>query len=256
VVSEQDWYTLYFSKGLQQEGQAAARHLGSLPEASGGVLMVTEGTRESSTLAEGFRTSWRDLGRKPVPEFRVPRETTRNAQRLLQRIRRDRPTTVVLWVGARIYDELERCVSGPGAPRLVLMSATSLEERLWELPEIARPMTSLTYPFRLPEEEARYLRSTNVATADAVALGDPRRIASRTHSLVQILNLALMEMGSDLYRDNLLDRIGMLPDQKLADYERLSFGPSQRYASKGCYIVQLTAGPSPKLVKRSGWVIH
>jgi hypothetical protein len=253
VISGQDWYTLYFSKGYQQEGQAAARHLHNLPEASGRVLMVTEGTRESAVLAEGFRTQWRELGRRPVREVRL---TPARPGELRSLIRGSGPSSVVLWLGPWSFGELARLAAEPGAPAVVLMSSGYLRDRLWDLPEAARASTSLTYPFRLPEEEARYLRSTNVATASTTALGDPGRIASRTHSLIQVLNLGLMEMGSDLYRDNLLDRIGMLPDQKLADYERLSFGPGQRYASKGCYIVQLAPGPSPTLVKKSGWVIH
>jgi hypothetical protein len=65
-----------------------------------------------------------------------------------------------------------------------------------------------------------------------------------------------MDLDGAFYRDHLLDRISMLPDQSLPDYERLSFGPGQRYASKGCYIMQLTTGADPELVKRSDWVIH
>ena len=34
-------------------------------------------------------------------------------------------------------------------------------------------------------------------------------------------------------------------------YLPLSFGPGQRYASKGCYIVQPTVGPDPKLLKKA-----
>jgi hypothetical protein len=54
----------------------------------------------------------------------------------------------------------------------------------------------------------------------------------------------------------MLDIIGMCGDMKDSPYERLSFGPGQRYASKGCYIVQLTPGPNPAVVKKSAWVIH
>jgi len=39
-------------------------------------------------------------------------------------------------------------------------------------------------------------------------------------------------------------------------YPRLSFGPGQRFAAKGCYIVQLGAGPEPGLVRMSDWVIY
>ncbi|MDA8240180.1 MAG: hypothetical protein M0Z67_07390 [Nitrospiraceae bacterium] len=33
-------------------------------------------------------------------------------------------------------------------------------------------------------------------------------------------------------------------------YPRFSFGPGQRYGSKGCYIVQLARGPKPELIKK------
>ena len=65
-------------------------------------------------------------------------------------------------------------------------------------------------------------------------------------------------MRHDFYRDYFLDVIDMMRDQyyAISTYSRLSFGPGQRYASKGCYIVQLTGGDEPKLEKKSNWVIH
>ena len=65
-----------------------------------------------------------------------------------------------------------------------------------------------------------------------------------------------MDMKGNYYRDNFLDVIGMMDDLEVPLYERLSFGPGQRYASKGCYIVQLSKGEKPELVKKSDWVIH
>jgi hypothetical protein len=44
-----------------------------------------------------------------------------------------------------------------------------------------------------------------------------------------------------------------VPDSPL--YPRVSFGPGQRYVSKGCYIVQLTDDPAPKIKSVSDWVI-
>jgi hypothetical protein len=50
----------------------------------------------------------------------------------------------------------------------------------------------------------------------------------------------------------------MLEDKgdTIANYPRLSFGPGQRYASKGCYIVQLSSGEKPEVIRKSDWVIH
>ena len=48
----------------------------------------------------------------------------------------------------------------------------------------------------------------------------------------------------------------MTEEQDYPDAERISFGPGQRYAMKGCYIVQLSEGAKPELVKKSDWVSH
>jgi hypothetical protein len=82
------------------------------------------------------------------------------------------------------------------------------------------------------------------------------RISTRTYSMLMILQAAMVEMDRNIYRDNLLDRIGLLRDYVLPDYVRLSFGPGQRYASKGCYIMQILPGKEPRLWRSSEWVIQ
>lgn len=67
-----------------------------------------------------------------------------------------------------------------------------------------------------------------------------------------------MGMNGNYYRDYLLNLFGMTmstsgmglweQDAIYPLYPRSSFGPGQRYGSKGYYIVQLTKGPKPELV--------
>jgi hypothetical protein len=73
-----------------------------------------------------------------------------------------------------------------------------------------------------------------------------------------MLTEVFMHMKRNYYRDHFLDVFDMMADQTytVLNYPRLSFGPGQRYASKGCYIVQLTEGPNPELMPKSDWVIH
>ncbi len=68
--------------------------------------------------------------------------------------------------------------------------------------------------------------------------------------------MAIERMKGNYYRDNFLDVIDCIMDLDVPLYERVSFGPGQRYASKGCYIVQLSKGEKPVLIKKSNWVIH
>jgi len=45
-------------------------------------------------------------------------------------------------------------------------------------------------------------------------------------------------------------------DYAIAAYPRVSFGPNQRYASKGCYVVQLSSGEDPQLRPVSDWITY
>jgi hypothetical protein len=85
-------------------------------------------------------------------------------------------------------------------------------------------------------------------------------------SLFLVLNSPLSGMRGYVYRDYFLDLVDKMPDMSVGSvylsrgtailYPRMSFGQGQRYASKGCYIVQLSEGPKPELVKMSEWVIN
>jgi len=141
---------------------------------------------------------------------------------------------------------------------MVWVSASLMKQGLGTLPDQARGFTYITFPYALSLAKT-FLPSaaTRPPQKDKGKALDPR-ISSGTWSLWLVLNDALMMMGTNFYRDRFLDVIGMIQDKgpPFTDYERLSFGPGQRYAAKGCYIVQLTHGASPALVKKSDWVIH
>ena len=83
-----------------------------------------------------------------------------------------------------------------------------------------------------------------------------RNAAQKLAVFQSLLPEIFMMMMTNFYRDYMLDIIGMCADMQDSPYEWLSFGPGQRYAAKGCYIVQLTPGPNPAVVKKSGWVTH
>ena len=64
VISESDWYTLYFSKGIFQEGEAAARFLRRNEDLhpDDTVIQIFRETREGRAAAAGFRETWQSLG--------------------------------------------------------------------------------------------------------------------------------------------------------------------------------------------------
>jgi len=253
VLSDTDWYTLYFSKGLQLEGQSAARYLNqALPE--GKVLQVVRDTPVGRALAAGFQGAWSELGRTPAVTVTLAAKARLGKDDLRGLVRKEKPAAVLLWTGAEAFPAL--AAAAPDLPPFVFMASGYLKQDLARLPEPARRATYVTYPYRHPQDEGKYSTLVNHLLTGYTTLRPETRISTRMYSLTRVLVTALMDMEQNLYRDTFLDVIGMQRDQVLPDYERLSFGPGQRYASKGCYIMQLSEGPEPTLVKKSGWVIH
>ena len=168
-----------------------------------------------------------------------------------------KPHTLLLWLDGEGIPVLERLADGTNRPSMVFVSSSLLKRSIWSLPEKSRGFTFITWPWRLPQDEKRFTAAANVWVKNARGPSDGKRISTRVYSLMRLVSEAMMHMGTNYYRDTFFDAVGMEGDKdEYPDYVRLSFGPGQRYASKGCYIVQLAPGPIPELSGRSDWVTH
>ncbi len=258
VISETDWYTLYLSKGYYQEGEGAARFLNNSDETAPGgkVLQIVRASRESQALAKGFEETWRELGHDAAvtislqPGEKLLEDTLHNA------LKTEKPAAILIWDESGAVPVLDLLSSDALRPARVLVSGSQQAQHFGAIPEKVRAFTYITYPYRLPQDDAIYNiyiapYKKNPTTAGAYDLN-----LKSSFITTQILTSALMDMRGNYYRDNFFDVIGMMPDQRYPLYERVSFGPGQRYASKGCYIVQLGSGDKPELIKKSDWVIH
>jgi mono/diheme cytochrome c family protein len=268
VLSETDWYTLYQSKGYYQEGEGAARYLGGPDGAfqGGTVLQVVRDTPEARALAAGFQKAWQELGQKPPLTRTLPPGKALDPDFLQRLLVRDQPAVLLVWDGAEALTALESLGSrSDGRPAMVFLSARYLGESIWTLKEPLREFTFLTYPYAFSSKVVTtgmgkaLVQEDTLQTLKQSALpvkNEVQKINSQTAALMQLLTTLLMDLKGNYYRDNLLDVAGMMPDQPHPLYGRLSFGTGQRYASRGCFIVQLSHGAVPELVKKSGWLAH
>ncbi len=268
VISETDWYTLYFSKGLYQEGEGAARYLNGIADTFKGkaIVQIVRASREGQALSAGFQETWQGLGHPAAVTVRLEDGTTLTRKFLQQVLVKEKPAALIIWDGSGAVPALEALAGLANRPDKVFVSSGYLGKGMWALKEEARGFTYITYPFRLPQDEAKYTGMVQSFLGVNNARGNALVILKKVYSVVQVMSQALMGMNGNYYRDYLLDLFGMTmstsgmglweQDAIYPLYERLSFGPGQRYASKGCYIVQLSKGPKPELMKKSDWVIH
>jgi hypothetical protein len=260
VVADSDWYTLYFSKGLDQEGEAAARFLRGLAEwpADAPVVQVYRNDRDGRIISKAFGEARRKLKQSPPQEIALAPDATVGTGFWLELAKKYRGAVVLLWLSPGDLAGMEVLGALPDRPAKIFLAAGLLGDALATVPEAVRSFTYLTYPYRLPQERISHmavvqswLKVKNIPVTNL-------EIQSGMYFAGWLLSSALMMMESDYYRDYFLDGIDMMNDEVYAItlYPRLSFGQGQRYASKGCYVVQLGAGSEPPLLPRSEWVIH
>jgi hypothetical protein len=267
VISTTDWYTLYPSKGYYQEGEAAARYLNSRENSltDKPVVQVVRDSREGKALAEGFEKTWQETGHRASILVTLKNGEKITGTFIEQLLINEKPATIVLWDGPDVSSALELLATARNKPERVFVSLRYLGKNIRIVPEGAREFTFITYPYSfalqltgtamgkiLVEDDSKW----NISLKDALKHDNVTNAKQLSDSTTQLLTMALMDMKGYYYRDNFFDVIGMVPDQHSQLFGRISFGAGQRYASKGCYIVQLTKGPNPEVVRKSGWVTY
>ena len=259
VVSAADYYTLYFSKGYYQEGEAAARYLNNSANSANPreIVQVVGPGPEARALARGFEETWSEMGKKPVETLALKDETELGGEILAGLVQRGKNCDLLLWTGPKSYGALDTLAAAPGRPATVFMSSSLLRGRLWDLPSKAREFTLVTYPWREPgEKKVIPPMGGRPQIVNKEFRKNDLRISSRTNTIVEILTSVVSMMERNFYRDYLLDSIDQKGDQNTTDYEKLTFGPGKRYASEGCYIMQLSEDPQPTIIPRSEWILH
>jgi len=256
VLSDTDWYTIYFSRGVRQEGEAAARHLHAMYDLFSGreIVQVVRDNREGRALASGFADTWAGTGHPPAIEVTLKEGAALTPEMLGEIVARHKPAALVVWDDDTALPALETLSGRTDRPGIILASGSFLGKSIWRIPENLRETLYLTYPYRLPQEEVRFDLAIK-----SVLVGKPmenfdQTILRRSYIIGEVMNRALVKMRDQYYRDYFLDVIGMMADAIYPLYERMSFGPGQRYTVKGCYIVQLSKGDNPQLERKSEWV--
>lgn len=260
VISDSDWYTLYFSKGFYQEGESAAKYLNTYEDLGPDARIITL-SRENMTskaLIQGFSETWQKLGGPDVQFLKIAQDKKLTPEFWQKIIKSYQPTILMLWLDASDLEHINSLVrKGQTTPKIFL-SAEQLHYLFEVIPDKLRQDVYLTYPSSLPEtQKGRILAVKRWLQARKVPITN-LEMQSRLYFLGWMLSGAVKNMRSEFFRDYFLEGFDMMVDQDyaIAVYPRLTFGSGQRYASKGCYIIQLAQGTEPELIKKSDWVIH
>jgi len=232
---EGDFYTLYYSRGLNLEADLIANHLGGQPVSN--VIQVYCGASPAEAVAR-LRGLLENKGAS-VEEVvfdcgdELPGDLT-------ARIETKSDTAVVMWLGRKHVDKIARLLP----PGRVYFSSTLLGGEL-EGPILSTPGPAfVVHPFRLPGQVDPALRRFKVwAKTRGIELSAPRRQAEAFFACLALKD-AIAHMGRFFVRDYVLDTLDHA--QSLVAYlpfhARPTLGPQQRFLNKGGYILPIVNG--------------
>ena len=258
VISDSDWYTLYFDKGLYQEGEAAARFIFKSQQMNKNIIQVFAAQTQGEEIAHAFEANWKKLGGKNLTNKIIKSADELSLQWLNENIS-NASATVLLWLDKSSVNTVLQSENFKNKlDNKVFLSNTLLAGETDIIPQNMRESIFFTHPYSLPGNDEqknrvlkRWLKISGIPETNL-------NIQAKMYFLGWMLPGAIKHMRSEFYRDYFLEGYDMMIEQTyaVAVYPRLSFGPGQRYASKGCYIAQLTGDDSSKLKMVGDWVTN
>jgi hypothetical protein len=251
VVAEQDFYSIYFSKGVTLEAELIAKQTAS-GNAPARLLQIYRAGSSGAVASEALR---RVIAGRAVAEQSIAIHAEDAGKELAQALGKVHSgDTLVLWLQPEDLQQLP--ASTPPATQVFVSGLLGGMEAM-PLPPAWRNVAKLTYPVDLPDRRKFRMNFPmgwfKVQHLPMVA----ERTQSDTYLACGILAEDLSEMQDTFVRDYLLERIEVMLSHRVltAFYPRLGLAPGQRFASKGGYIVHLARSTGTEIAADTEWLV-
>ncbi len=235
-----DFYTLYFSRGLELEADLIANHLARHP--TSGVVQVS--CAAGPEQAAEYLQKTLEVSGVHVRNISFDCDEAPPVDDLGDL---SSDTAVILWLDSAHIDALRAAV--PGAR--IYVSSTLLAGTFESLTGPA----FLAHPFRLPGQfDPAFARFAVWAKTRGIELTSPRRQAEAFFACLAIKD-AVAHIGRFFVRDFVLDTLDHAQSivVYLSFYPRPTVGPRQRFVNKGGYVLSINDGELD--VTDAAWII-
>jgi hypothetical protein len=246
-AGQDDFYTLYFSRGLKLEADLVAEQL--LAQATSSVVQLSCGAGPAG-VAEYLGSTLKLKGVK-VEDIVLDCEAPLPASELASRMAGAPDSAAVLWLDRDQLSQLEGALPAGS----IYLSSTLLELGLGILPISSPGRVFLAHPFRLPDEtDAALARFTVWAKVRSIEVSHPRLQSGAFFACIATKDI-IAHMGRFFIRDYFLDTLdhaqGLVP--YIPIHPRPTFGPGQRFLTKGGYLLPVQNGRAD--TKGAAWIL-
>jgi hypothetical protein len=252
VESGEDFYTLYFSKGVLLEAELIAHRVVEANRDAPGATVEQvyrigdSGEAAAGALAKRINEHGLVVHNHGLPAAASPADLTAKIATAAS------GQTLVLWLRPADLAALGRPPTGLHA---IYLSGLMADLEHAPLPAEWRAHSELTYPFDLPA--TRSLRVGNPINWFAIHHIPvvAEQMQADTYLACGLVSEAVNHMADNFNRTYLIERLQGMIEHRLVTgyYPRLTLATHQRFASKGGYIVHFADSSGLRLIADTDW---
>ncbi len=254
VDDDNDFYSIYFSKGVLLEAELIASRL--LDAGDGGVARsVTQVYRAGDSGEAGAQALAALLERRGVRVVARALPAVANEESLAEAVQASAAAdALVLWLRPA---DIAALGSPPSASTAVYMSGVLGGLERAPLPSGWRAATRLTYPYDLPDRRrVRVDYAFGWFTLRKIPMV-AAQVQADTYLACGLLSETLQHMVDNFVREFLVERVRDTLEHRILTgyYPRLTLGTGQRFASKGGYLVRFADEKGSRVVADRDWIV-
>lgn len=239
--ADRDFYSVYFSRGVELEAQALAGILAVSERKSQPIVQVLRNTSAARAAAQTLRHELEEEVKITLTDIELESDQPPSSDFWTMLAREHGDAAWVLWLKNEDLKNLApNSVIQAAKPAAIYLSATLQKNIVTLQQHPLHDRFTLLSPYQLPGNENNTFRFRTWARLRKLPITD-LHVQSSSFLAATMIGETLMHMRGNFSREYLIERIEHMVDNMINPslYPRLSLAPGQRFVAKGCYVWEM-----------------